>query len=133
MKCHQRKDENGEYVNHGKFYQFDKKGRVAVEGEFRDGQRSGTWIQYDADGKKILTKWYHKGNELPGPVPRGVTDEAYFEAVQAQSRAVQAPQFQFKKIPTQTSTPGPATPAPAQAAPLREPAPAPTRRIGPQI
>lgn len=131
MQCHQRKDENGKYVNHGKFYQYDGKGRVAVEGEFRDGKRQGTWIQYDEKGQKIAKKWFHKGIELPGEVPRGVTDDAYLQAVEEQKKAVHAPQFQFKKIPTSTGTPAPSGTG-ESGAPLKEPAPRPTRP-GPQI
>lgn len=131
MQCHQRKDERGEYVNHGKFYQYDGKGRVAYEGEFRDGKRQGTWVRYDDKGQKVEKKWYHKGIELPGEVPRGVTDDAYLDAVQAQQRAVNAPQFQFKKIPTSTGTPAPESAAKPRA-PLTEPKPTPSRP-GPQI
>ena len=124
MRCGQHKDATGKYVNHGKFYQFDEKGRIAVQGEFHEGLRSGTWTQFDAEGKKIAKKWFHKNIELPGEVPRGVTDDAYLQAVQEQAKAVNAPQFQFKKFldPVKPDKAGvtpatPATPAVPPAAP----------------
>jgi hypothetical protein len=107
-RCSQRKDESGRFINHGEFFQYYEDGKVAIHGHFREGQRTGTWTLYDATGKKSLQKWYHKGVELPAPIPRGVSDDEYLEAFLKQTQTVTAPQFQFKKIETPPSPTQPA-------------------------
>lgn len=69
MQCTQKKRPDGTYVNHGKFIHWNENGKVALEGDMKDGKKDGVWIQYDDEGKKILEKTYINGVETPPSAP----------------------------------------------------------------
>ncbi len=135
-QCAQWKDKTGNFVNHGQFLQYDESGRLVVEGDFREGKRSGAWTEYDKEGKKSRQKWYYKGVELPGPIPRGVKPDEYLDAFLKQKQTITAPEFTFKTIPTATPPPSTQVPDPANPPPT-SPKPAPEATVppkpGPQI
>jgi hypothetical protein len=66
-RCYQRRDAEGKYVNHGKYYQYHLNGKIAVEGQFEDGRKEGIWIEYNEKGDPVVKKYYEKGVELAIP------------------------------------------------------------------
>lgn len=62
-KCYQKKQKDGSYKNDGKFFQYHPNGNIALEGEFKDGEKNGTWTQYDEAGKKIAVRYFENGVE----------------------------------------------------------------------
>lgn len=62
-QCVQRPAKDGRYRNDGKFMQWHPNGVLAVEGEFRDGQKHGTWVEYNTSGKPIRERYYEYGIE----------------------------------------------------------------------
>ena len=67
--CYQKTDKNGLTVNEGNYRQHYADGKVAVEGEFKNGKRDGFWYQYDESGNKTLEKYYEDGVEKAPPLP----------------------------------------------------------------
>jgi hypothetical protein len=59
MQCHQHKNAQGNWVNHGKFKQFHPNEKLAVEGEFRDGVKVGTWKIYNDKGEQTTELNYN--------------------------------------------------------------------------
>jgi antitoxin component YwqK of YwqJK toxin-antitoxin module len=51
-------DSEGNYINHGSWMMWDEKGRMIGAGEFKNGERNGTW-----------TRWYgaNEGEMFAGP------------------------------------------------------------------
>ncbi len=66
-QCHQAKQKDGKYLNHGKYVEWYKNGSIAIEGEFKDGKKDGVWVQYNEKGQKILEKKFRNGVEVSGP------------------------------------------------------------------
>lgn len=48
-----RLDANGRSVIHGPYVSLHPNGATAVEGQYADGLRTGTWRSYDASGAKV--------------------------------------------------------------------------------
>ena len=73
--CYQKQQRDGTYLNEGHYKQFYKNGKIAVEGEFKDGKKEGLWVQYDEKGEKNLEKYFEKGVEKSTPTdpdPRSI-------------------------------------------------------------
>ncbi len=68
VHCYQ-KIIDGEYQNHGRYIQYDLKGKILLEGEFHEGKKHGTWIQYGPDGDRISEKYFENGVEKPATMP----------------------------------------------------------------
>ena len=63
-RCTQRARKDGRIVNHGKFLQsYTSTGRIALEGEFVEGLKSGIWLHYAEDGRLIAVKYFDQGVE----------------------------------------------------------------------
>ncbi len=63
-RCTQKTRKDGRIVNHGKFLQsYTSTGRIALEGEFVDGFKSGIWLHYAEDGRLIAVKYFDQGVE----------------------------------------------------------------------
>jgi hypothetical protein len=62
IHCRQKKVAN-RYVNHGRFFVYSRAGKVLLEGEFFEGKRQGTWVQYDDQGAKLAEKFFDNGME----------------------------------------------------------------------
>ncbi|MFK5173480.1 hypothetical protein ACI3QN_13280, partial [Propionibacterium freudenreichii] len=52
-KCFQLKDEKGQWVNHGKYYEWYESEKIALVGEYKMGKKHGRWIEYDRTGNRI--------------------------------------------------------------------------------
>jgi hypothetical protein len=66
-RCYQDLDKSGHLVNHGKYYEWYVSDKLALEGEYKEGKKTGRWIEYDETGKKISDKHYLDGKEIPAP------------------------------------------------------------------
>jgi len=63
-RCTQKTRKDGKTVNHGKFLQsYSSTGRIALEGEFVEGFKSGIWLHYAEDGRLIAVKYFDQGVE----------------------------------------------------------------------
>lgn len=74
-KCYQVRNTKGEYVNHGTYKVVTPKGVVLLEGEFLEGEKNGTWTEYDEKGKARLEKYFENGTEKTPPSKPKVVDE----------------------------------------------------------
>lgn len=59
MQCHQRRNDQGVWLNHGKFKQYHPNDQLAVEGEFRDGVKIGRWVVYNSKGEQTTELNYN--------------------------------------------------------------------------
>lgn len=62
-QCAQEKDKTGKYVNHGAYREWYLSGKLALEGEYKDGKRHGKWYEYDEEGKILSERWFEDGKE----------------------------------------------------------------------
>jgi hypothetical protein len=63
-RCTQKTRKDGRTVNHGKFVQaYSSTGKIALEGEFFEGLKSGIWLHYAEDGRLIAVKYFDQGVE----------------------------------------------------------------------
>ena len=63
-KCFQLKDEKGQWVNHGKYYEWYESEKIALIGEFKMGKKHGRWMEYDRQGNRISDRYFENGVEL---------------------------------------------------------------------
>ena len=52
-------------VNEGIYREFYPGGERALQGEYKNGQKSGTWTEWDESGKKISEHYFVEGVEVP--------------------------------------------------------------------
>jgi antitoxin component YwqK of YwqJK toxin-antitoxin module len=64
-QCTQRKDRTGKYVNDGEYTEWYPNGARALLGEYREGKKTGKWIEWDESGKKLSERWFEDGVETP--------------------------------------------------------------------
>lgn len=65
FRCQQRKLPDGSWVNHGIFKQLHPDGyTTALEGQFKDGVRTGKWLQYSPQGKLISELYFDERGVL---------------------------------------------------------------------
>ncbi|MCM2279926.1 MAG: hypothetical protein NDJ89_17770 [Oligoflexia bacterium] len=64
-QCEQRRGKAGRDVNHGAYREWYPNGRLALEGEYREGARSGKWFEWDEQGKLLSERWFENGKEVP--------------------------------------------------------------------
>jgi len=62
-QCIQRKDPAGRYLNDGKYVEWYPNGNLALQGEYKMGRKTGKWMEWDIDGKKISERWFEDGQE----------------------------------------------------------------------
>jgi hypothetical protein len=62
-RCEQRKGPEGRFVNVGRYQEWYPGGQVALEGDYKEGKKSGKWIEWSADGKKVGERWFENGVE----------------------------------------------------------------------
>jgi antitoxin component YwqK of YwqJK toxin-antitoxin module len=62
-KCSYRTDKNGGIE--GRYAEFDDQGKIAVEGEYRNGKKTGLWTEYYAD-KTIKSQGYYYNDAKTG-------------------------------------------------------------------
>ena len=60
-KCRQVQAKDGLYYNEGPYREYHRTGQIALEGEFKNGRKHGTWTEYDASGAKALVRTYEDG------------------------------------------------------------------------
>ena len=65
--CYQKRQKDGTYLNEGHYRQYYDNGKIAIEGQFKDGKKEGIWTQYDEKGEANLEKYYEKGVEKSPP------------------------------------------------------------------
>ena len=51
----------GKWINHGRYVVWFPNGKVALEGNFKDGLKEGKWVQFDEEGKKVVEREYIGG------------------------------------------------------------------------
>jgi hypothetical protein len=56
-------------TTHGPYRSYHASGKLRSEGVYTNGLRTGTWIEYDEDGKKKVTRYDASGKEM-SPEPR---------------------------------------------------------------
>lgn len=62
--CKQKKNNEGRLVNEGTFIQtYQTTGKVALEGQFEEGRKTGIWLYYGEDQKLKAAKYFEKGVE----------------------------------------------------------------------
>ncbi len=61
MRCEQKQLRDGTLVNDGQFQQWRKNGKIALEGRFENGKRTGVWSYFDESGNKIIERRYENG------------------------------------------------------------------------
>lgn len=64
-QCEQTVNKSGKEINHGRYREWYLNGKLALEGEYRDGQKHGKWFEYDEEGKLISERWFADGKEEP--------------------------------------------------------------------
>ncbi len=62
-RCQKVQDPSGRYLNQGKYVQTYPGGKIAVEGEFLEGKRNGTWVQYNEKGERVMERYFDHGVE----------------------------------------------------------------------
>lgn len=62
-KCSYRTDKNGGIE--GRYAEFDDQGKIAVEGEYRGGKKTGLWTEYYGDGT-IKSQGYYYNDAKTG-------------------------------------------------------------------
>lgn len=63
-KCFQIKDEKGQWVNHGKYYEWDESDKIVLTGEYKMGRKQGRWLEYDRQGNRVSDRHFENGVEL---------------------------------------------------------------------
>ena len=67
-RCEQKELKDGRVVNHGAFNQiYQSTGKVAIEGMFNEGRKSGIWTYYGEDGNIRTIKYFDQGVEKTPP------------------------------------------------------------------
>lgn len=67
-RCTQKTFPGGRTLNHGKFTQvYQKTGTIALEGEFEEGKKHGTWSFYSEDRQLKAVKYFDQGIEKTPP------------------------------------------------------------------
>lgn len=66
-RCLQVQDKEGITVNHGKYYEWHLNDRLATEGEYKMGKKTGRWIEYNEQGTKVTDLYFENGKEIPRP------------------------------------------------------------------
>lgn len=61
MRCEQKPLRDGTVVNDGLFQQWRKNGKLALEGRFENGKRTGVWTYFDDSGAKLIERRYENG------------------------------------------------------------------------
>ena len=67
--CSQKKARDGSLVNDGPYQVVDKNGKILLDGQFADGLKEGTWIQFDEKGHKIIERHFEAGVEKSVAMP----------------------------------------------------------------
>ncbi|MBK6952640.1 MAG: hypothetical protein IPO32_19600 [Crocinitomicaceae bacterium] len=62
-KCSYRTDKNGGIE--GRYAEFDDQGKIAVEGEYRSGKKTGLWTEYYSD-RTIKSQGYYYNDSKTG-------------------------------------------------------------------
>jgi hypothetical protein len=66
-RCEQAIGKQGFVVNQGKYFEWFNNDKIALEGEYKDGKKTGRWIEYDEMGKKVADRFFEDGKEIPHP------------------------------------------------------------------
>lgn len=68
-QCQQIQGKDGRYLNHGKYVQKYRNGKVAVAGFFKDGKKDGVWEFFDESGEKKIERFFKNGVETLPNMP----------------------------------------------------------------
>ena len=74
--CRQTLNEEGRWVNHGKFIQYDLVHKIRVEGMFKLGEKHGIWVEYDDTGKRKREVYFEEGVEKPVVIKKDEEDHS---------------------------------------------------------
>ncbi|HLE00169.1 MAG TPA: hypothetical protein VJB59_07915 [Bdellovibrionota bacterium] len=64
-QCTQKKDQLGQFVNNGPYFEWYPNGKKALEGEYKTGRKNGRWIEWDEKGQKISDRYFEDGKLVP--------------------------------------------------------------------
>lgn len=64
MECYQKKGPPFVHLNHGRFRQWNKDGKLVLTGSFTDGKRDGQWVYLNEKGETLSEKNYLNGIEV---------------------------------------------------------------------
>ena len=60
-------NQKGEDVSNGRWEYFDKKGRLTVTGEHKNGLKHGVWTAYSKKGNLTISELYENGKFIKRP------------------------------------------------------------------
>ena len=66
-RCFQTRDASGEYLNHGKYFEWYNNDKISLQGEYKMGKKTGRWIEYSESGKMISDRHFEEGQEISKP------------------------------------------------------------------
>lgn len=62
-QCEQVKGPDGKLLNEGLYKEWYWNGNLALEGDYKDGKRHGKWFEYDEKGRLVSERWFENGVE----------------------------------------------------------------------
>ena len=71
-KCEQQRGKGTQsalFFNHGRYREFYPSGKLALEGEFKEGRKHGTWTEYSEKGDRLLIKTFDNGVQKTAESP----------------------------------------------------------------
>jgi len=54
-------------VNDGKYFEWFPNEKLAIQGEYEKGKKTGRWIEYDENGNKISDEYFKDGKQIQRP------------------------------------------------------------------
>jgi len=66
-RCYQVPGPTGKYVNDGKYFEWFPNEKLAIQGEYEKGKKTGRWIEYDENGNKISDEYFKDGKQIQRP------------------------------------------------------------------
>ncbi len=66
-KCYQKRDQSGNFVNDGKYFEWYPNDKISLVGEYLQGKKTGRWQEYNEKGEVISDKYFKDGKEVPAP------------------------------------------------------------------
>ena len=64
-QCTLKKGPDGRFVKEGPYVEWFPNGQPALTGEFKDGKKTGKWIEWEESGKIVSERWFDNGVETP--------------------------------------------------------------------
>jgi hypothetical protein len=65
VQCELTTDKEGQIVKEGNYIEWFSDGKPAIRGEYREGKKTGKWLEWDRSGKLVSERWFEDGVETP--------------------------------------------------------------------